>query len=308
MWGVRDKQSINSYGKNILNGRKAIPKVLKLFEQYDINATWAIVGLIFAKNKEEMLEYTPNILPNYLDKSLSPYTATIHNIGNNEKEDPWHYGRSLIDLIKNTPGQEIASHTYSHYYCQENGQSIEAFKADMLSAKAIAKNTGINIKSIVFPRNQMTTEHIDSCIELGISGYRGNPETFPYRSRQAKDETLFVRGIRLIDSMLPIDGNHSYKIEKQDSKLQNIPASRMLRPIQTGSKQIISNLQLKRIKSEMTSAAMTGHMYHLWWHPHNFGNNQETNLGNLQLILQHYHYLQHQYGMNSQNMAYFANN
>ena len=58
---------------------------------------------------------------------------------------PYRYGRSiqsketeelcfapdLIRRIKETPGQEIGTHTYSHYYCLEPGQGIESFNADL---------------------------------------------------------------------------------------------------------------------------------------------------------------------------------
>ena len=59
--------------------------------------------------------------------------------------------QELIDLIKNTRGQEIATHTFSHYYCLEEGQDIQSFESDLKKALEIAKNNGCLIKSIVFP-------------------------------------------------------------------------------------------------------------------------------------------------------------
>lgn len=51
-----------------------------------------------------------------------------------------------------------------------------------------------------------------------------------------------------------------------------IPASRFFRPFKNNEK-IIQRLKLNRIKNEMTFAAKKGRNYHLWWHPHNFGEN-----------------------------------
>ncbi len=307
MWGVRDKRNIESYGDNILGGRLAIPKILKLFRDYKIQATWATVGMILAKNRAELLDHIPTILPEYKNPSLSPYQDIHKNIGNNEKEDPWHYGSSLVDQIKDTPDQEIASHTFSHYYCQEDGQSIEAFNADLLSSISIAKSASIQVESIVFPRNQMTKEHIQSCFEHGIKNYRGNTQTYSYRPRKKNDITPIIRGIRFIDSIIPIEGYHNYSISKKTSGMHNVPASRIVRPVRKQTKSIINLLQLNRIKSEMTKAAIAGKMYHLWWHPHNFGQNQEKNLENLKSILRHYEILNRLHGMQSQNMACFAN-
>jgi len=306
MWGVRDKRTIATYGENILGGRVAIPRILKLFHEYDIQATWATVGLILAKNKAQLLEHIPAVLPDYRDSALSPYEDIYKRIGNDEKDDPWHYGGSLVEQIRDTPGQEIASHTFSHFYCLEEGQSLEAFKADLAASISIANIANINIESIVFPRNQMTKEHIDCCYEQGLKSYRGSTETYSYRPRKVSDITPIIKGIRFIDSMIPIEGNHNYPISKQRSTIQNVPASRILRPAQTSVKSIISALQLNRIKCEMKRAAVAGKMYHLWWHPHNFGCNLEENLDYLKTILQYYQIMQTQYGMRSQNIASYS--
>jgi hypothetical protein len=55
----------------------------------------------------------------------------------------------------------------------------------------------------------------------------------------------------------------------------------------------------------MEYAAKKNKIYHLWWHPHNFGANMEKNLQQLQLILQHYEKLNKIYGMQSYNMCDF---
>src|SRR5208282_1335648 len=35
---------------------------------------------------------------------------------------------SLVDLIVDTPGQELGSHTFSHYYCLEPGRQSKALE------------------------------------------------------------------------------------------------------------------------------------------------------------------------------------
>lgn len=302
MWGVRDKRTVNSYGKNIMGGRKAIPEMLKLFEEFNIRATWATVGMLFAKDKEELLHYLPNSLPTYDDENLSPYKFIQNYLGENENEAPEYFAHSLVELIKNTTGQELATHTYSHYYCLEKGQTLSAFEEDIKASIKIANNNDVNITSIVFPRNQLSNKHINCCEKLGIKTYRGNPSSFLYKTRNEVGQTLFVRGGRLLDSILPLDGDHSYSLVKSKSKVQNIPASRLLRSAGRGVKSILTELQVKRIMQEMTSAAKKGNMYHLWWHPHNFGANLQENLQSLKTILIHFNFLKNEYGMESSNM------
>ena len=56
----------------------------------------------------------------------------------------------------------------------------------------------------------------------------------------------------------------------------------------------------------MTQAAKAGEIYHLWWHPHNFGWHPKENLKDLEQILQHYQYLHEEYGMQSLTMGELA--
>ena len=45
-WGVRDKCAPDGpYRENLLGARKAIPRILDLFEEFDVAATWATVGI-----------------------------------------------------------------------------------------------------------------------------------------------------------------------------------------------------------------------------------------------------------------------
>ena len=64
LWGMRDKRTISNYGKNILGGRMAISKMLEVFTEFDISATFATVGFLFAKDKEELLTFSPESKPN----------------------------------------------------------------------------------------------------------------------------------------------------------------------------------------------------------------------------------------------------
>ena len=62
----------------------------------------------------------------------------------------------------------------------------------------------------------------------------------------------------------------------------------------------------------MTFAAKNNRSYHLWWHPHNFGNNPQQCLAELAIILTHYTALNQQYGFQSMSMIdtkeYLLNN
>ena len=63
-WGVRDKCAPDgSYRENLLGARKAVPAMLDLFEEFDIAATWATVGFLFAESRQEREAFSPNARP-----------------------------------------------------------------------------------------------------------------------------------------------------------------------------------------------------------------------------------------------------
>jgi hypothetical protein len=69
----------------------------------------------------------------------------------------------------------------------------------------------------------------------------------------------------------------------------------------------LNTLKIDRIKGEMTRAAKAGEIYHLWWHPHNFGAFPEESLAGLKEILTHYDRCKREYGMQSLSMSEIAN-
>ena len=304
-WGVHDAVSLENYKDNLLGVRKVIPELLRLFKQYQINATFATVGLLFFNDKEELLNGLPAKKPQYTHAELSPYHSQIELAGKNEEEDPLRFGLSLIKEIQNA-GQEIGCHTFSHYYCLEEGQTAEDFKADLICAKKIARKKGIELKSFVFPRNQYNETYLHICMEEGISSFRGNERSRLFSSKTQGRKTLFRRPFRLTDAYINLSGHNCYSGEEmKNGGLINIPASRFLRPY---SKKLsfLDKLKLKRITNSMTYAAKHGLTYHLWWHPHNFGKNISENILFLEKILSHYQKLNSNYKFESRSMRQLA--
>ncbi len=305
MWGVRDHRSASEYGDAVLGGRAAIPEILARFRTSGVRATWATVGLLFARNRDEMLSYAPARQPQYAAPYLSPYPALKSGeVGEDEQNDPLHFALSLINRIADTPGQEIATHTYSHFYCLEPGQDIAMFEADLVAACAIAEARGYTIKSLVFPRNQTSAEHVRTSAALGIDIYRGEAHSWLYQPRTGAQTTLPVRAMRFLDGALPVAKKQVTKAFKIGSAV-DVPASRFLRP---WSKKlgIYNALHIRRIQAEMEAAARLGGVYHLWWHPHNFGRDTAVNLARLDTILNTFRYCRDTYGMTSRAMRDFT--
>lgn len=341
-WGMFDKVTLKQYGENIRGVHTALPRILTLFETYGIHATWATVGMLMCEDQDELTSLLPHesLRPVYNDMRVSAYEYLSQN---KTLESHYYFGKHLVEKITKTPHQELASHTFSHYYTIDGAKNSSAvFRADCEAFTKAAKRFGTKITSIVFPRNQVTAEALEVCTQQGFTAYRGTPDHFLYTGKaEAKQTNLVLRSLRFLDTYLNLSGHHTYKRpqdHRADSRydsanlsvnrkfaqsgdstihhtnssvnratpstpnsLINVPGSWFLRPY-SHTLRFLEWMKLRRIKNAMTYAAKNGEIYHLWWHPHNFGKNQDQNFKNLTETLEHFTYLQKEYGMESRNM------
>ncbi|MBL7696364.1 MAG: polysaccharide deacetylase family protein [Ferruginibacter sp.] len=300
LWGVWDVTTKEKYCNHLLGVQQVIPGLLDLFRQYDIKATFATVGFLFARDKTELLSYLPGTQPGYSNDRFDVYKHEVPKIGETEKDDPFHFGYSLFEMLRNSP-HEIGTHTFCHYYCLEEGQTAAEFDADIKAAIRIAEAKGIRMNSIVFPRNQVNEEYLEVLKANGIACYRGNPTSWIYKPRKFSAEVPFIRICRLLDTYFPISGYNTHRIIRETNGPVNIPAGHFFKPYDTRFAWL-EKLKLRRIRNEMTKAAQRGEVYHLWWHPHNFGIHIRENMDNLTVLLEHYRKLNKQYGFVNQTM------
>ena len=61
--------------------------------------------------------------------------------------------------------------------------------------------------------------------------------------------------------------------------------------------------QFRRIEKGLKHAAKTNQIFHLWWHPHNFGVKTDENLQLLRRIFERFRELRGEHGMRSLSMA-----
>ena len=295
-WGVRDHRTLENYGVNIRNVHQVVPRLLTLFEKYDVHCTWATVGFLFFNDKKEMLSHLPSSLPDYLQKEYDPYPY----IEQNELESVYHFAPLLIEKIRKTIGQEIGTHTFCHFYTLERNTTTEQFRSDLQGAIRIAKEKGVEIRSIVFPRNQYSDEHVKVCLEEGILIYRGNESSGAYKPVSRENENYSRRAVRFADAYINVTGHHCHPVPAKGAII-NIPASRFLRPYSPKLK-MFDGLKLSRIKQGLKFAAKHGLIYQLWWHPHNFGKYMDENFKFLEEVLKFYHQLSKEGKIESQNL------
>jgi hypothetical protein len=302
--GIRNSDSA-AYNRYFLNTRAVILKMLQLFEQHEVHVTWAGVGMLMHENKKALVSNFPSLKPGYVHDELSAYRfIETQGIGEDERDDPFHYAHSLVKKILETPHQELGSHTFAHYYCNEEGQTLEQFRADLKAAQRAASAYGVQLQSLVFPRNQFNDAYLKVCFEEGFTSVRSNPVDWFWKI-DTREESMWKRLNRGLDAYFPVGSKNTYSLSSLEIRKGYpvcIPASRLLRPYRP-KELVLNQFKIKRILNEMTKAARLNEVYHLWWHPHNFGWYPEENLEGLAIILQHYEQLKNTYGMRSLSMG-----
>lgn len=308
MWGCHDWSTVQEYGNtNIMQVRQVIKSLNNLFERYGIHATFATVGLIFCKDKNDAISMKPLLTPTYLNPIRSPFRKGYIE-GIRESDEYLYFAPDVLFQLNLNSNIEIGSHTFSHFFCWEPGQNCEQFEADMKRAIEVARRSDVVYKSIIFPRNEVSKEYLDVCASDGFVAYRGNAKKY-FEHTTNRWKGLYNKVSRLLDAYVNWGGNTSISYSEIDrnAKPMNVPASRMLRPYMRKLR-CLEGLRLRRIKNEMKYAAKHHELYHLWWHPHNFGADMVENLAFLEKVLKCYHACHEKYGMRSYTMSEFVEN
>ncbi|MFM7838300.1 MAG: polysaccharide deacetylase family protein, partial [Chitinophagaceae bacterium] len=203
-WGVFDKKQLDAPGKRYFeNTRRVIPQMIALFRQYEAHVTWAVVGMLYHPNAHAWRQHVPPRLPAYQNPAVSSYRWVEEN-ELLEPSDPYHFAPDLIALLEQEPLFEIGTHTYSHYYCQEAGQTPEQFESDLQKAIEMAQSRGHQLRSLVFPRNQFNPAYLQVCRDKGIETVRSNPDVWYWDA--ARPEGLLKKLFRTGDAYTTVLG------------------------------------------------------------------------------------------------------
>ena len=298
VWGVFPDRNLGLYYNSLAGVDSAVDGLLKLFNKYDIHATWAIVGFLYSKDYNEIYKAIKRANIPYKDLRFSPTCCSDKII----RDLSLSSGNGSIEKIRSTLSQEIATHTYSHLLCIEEGVTINEIRQDIEMAISVGSQYNDLIKSIIFPRNQYSSNIVDVCAEYGISSYRGLGPGVHRHPRRSRSMSRGFKALRYLDGMLNLTGHKVHRILKRtDSGIWNLPDSFFVNGPLLSNK-FTAYLVKRRVCEAMLSAAKTNSLCHLWFHPHNFGVDTEKRLSELEEILKWYKVLNGMYGMVNRSM------
>ena len=117
-WARIHHRNLEDYTELLGEYRNAVDWLLESFEEYDIQATWAIVGHLFLDHCNEPTH--PDITrPDYdwVDGDWYQYDPC-----SNHKDAPFFYAPDIIEKIReNRIDHEIGSHSFAHINFSDSG-------------------------------------------------------------------------------------------------------------------------------------------------------------------------------------------
>ena len=295
LWGLSgwNENQIAKYAPHIQGSVFALESILKLFSEYNIKCTIAYVGAMSCDSKKQLLCLKKDLPePSYKSTIFSSYNSILPLTEKYPSE--YFFCPNVIENLSHNKLVELASHTFSHFYCLEEGITFEDFRNDLKLMQIVNPN----LKTIIFPRNQVNRDMLSLCEDFGYTHFRDKFNHRLYRVQETKSKYTLDGALRLLDTYLPISGKQSFSVSQQENKIKSISDSTFLRPFNP-KLSFLEPFKINKIKNQMNYAAKEGKNYHLWWHPHNFGLHLKENLNSLRIICEHYSKLKTLYGMQS---------
>lgn len=245
-WGT-DSGDLFRYEDCFNNYRAIVRRLIAQLDEYQIAATWAVVGHLFLKKNDR--------------RAL--------NRTDGDAFTDWYHAPDVIQAIRGAQMQhEIGTHTFSHIYTNDREVTQEVWEDELKMCRAIHEENQLTIRSLVFPRNQVA--YLDSLPKFGIIAYRGVEQSW-YGGLPG----LLKRPAHLLDRTLGLPPpTYDPMTLRVGEKLVNLPASQFLMAYDGLRGKIPTASRVRQARFGLERAARRNHLYHLWFHPFNLGTSE----------------------------------
>jgi len=276
-WGRIDNPQQKEFYPLLEKTSEVIKRLRVLFDLYNIPVTWACVGrLIEDPNNatpaysSELSRYFPKINSQTIYSSKTP----LNDVDNSFINRP----DILIEIQQAKVAHEIATHTYNHMFFNEVLDK-SLIEEDLKAVTNLHSKIKHPAKSIIFPKNQ--ENHFDLIKAAGIENYRGETvERFGYLP------PFFKKIARQLDAFLPVSPATVLPYTGPNG-LVNIPGTKLFATSHLGFKKHypVNMLAIKSING-LKRAIRRKEVFHIWWHPFNFGFKTEEHFHALEKVLE----------------------
>lgn len=297
IWGTQDLFGPEGFRKACLFERqRIIDDLLSLLDEFEIPATWCIVGHLFLDSCDGKHLDLKRPTHSWLHEDWFH-----HDPGGQENDRSVFLGRSLVKKVLACPTkQEIGFHSFSHVVWGDPGCSNEVAESEMAACLQAAAWTGSRAVSFVFPRNRVG--HLEVLAANGIRVFRG-----PGPRWYERDENPGAVG-RLAHLLEVAAGTAGPTVLPQTMPggLVNLPGSMIYLPAHGIRGLIPVERRVRRALRGLDDAAELRRVFHLWFHPTNLADHYAQMMTGLREILHRVRVLREKGRLDSRPMGSFA--
>jgi len=255
-WGVAHVWGTDmaAYRRNLEGVREAVPRLLEAFASGGVRATWATVAAIACDSWDEYLAAAPPVPP--IGAAALARTAALPRL---DPAGRLHFAPDLVRLVQRTPGQELGSHSFSHFPFAPRFTARHVEDDARAVAALFERKLGLRPESFVYPRNVVAFPEVLAA--LGLRSLRGNPPLLAWRLTPGLRDLPAARALRFAESLA-----RSPPARRAPGSAF-VPASAFLRLTLPTP---LFDLHRARLAAAATRLR-EGEFLHLWFHPHNLG-------------------------------------
>ena len=267
-WGTRGRPSAAHVGPYLDGTRYAIDRLLTLFEDHEVPATWAIVGsLLLGRGTDDSHDW------------LSDDRFRDVPRGNSITEPRWYAEDILRSIQECSTTQEIGCHTLTHLYVDPTPAGREAFREELRRFRQLFDQLLLEQPiTFIYPKAMMG--HFDVLAEEGFRCFRG-PEPRWYESLPG---VHLPAAIRVLDGKLALTPNVSLP-QLTKERLWMLPSSQFYSPRMSVGRHVTVAQRVRKACEGLRKAALDRGIFHLWTHPFNLGQSTDELIEGLDAIL-----------------------
>ncbi|WP_372479149.1 polysaccharide deacetylase family protein [Halomicrobium sp. HM KBTZ05] len=245
-WGFHD---VANYSERLAAARVGWKRLAGLCSEYEIPATWAVVGHLLLADCDGRHENHPR----------GPEWFRC-------ERDRWadrpslRYGPHLVaDVAADPVGHEIGCHTFSHVLFGADDTTAATARAEIEACLDATSATDYSLRSFVFPRNSVG--HRDLLAEYDFDCYRGVAPEERTPLNKLREATVGEPEPRLVTPTVDEHG------------LVDIPASLYLFSFEGRPRRLLTTVFedpiVQYARRGIDAAASRDGVFHMWLHPNN---------------------------------------
>jgi len=281
IWGTLDLFGPERFRRACEIERSAVVRLLDLFAEFEVPATWCVVGHLFLGScaASDGHKHPEIVRPTH---GWCRHDWFHFDPCGTEQTAPVFYGRSLLDRIRTCAvPQEIGSHSFSHVIFGDPGCSPATAESEISACVRLARELGIELHSFAFPRNSVG--YLDVLRRHGFRCYRGPDPTWYDR----RPWPALVKRLCHLWDVLRAAEPPVVVPEWTEAGLWNIPGSMIYFPMHGLRRYIPLRLRVLRAVKGLDAAVRRKRVFHLWFHPTNLADELECMFRGLRSILEH---------------------